>query len=339
MRSFKGILKTVGVFLLAVSLLSAFFIACYLKGENFHYQDAREREALRGKLDFLACGASYTLFGIRPDILDADLGVHSYDLAGTLMTLRGRYVLLEQELARNPVKTVILEVSPDTLLRDRGEEGPKGDLPMLGRITDSDRRWSYFREAFFVKEWPEIYYDMTSKGMESALRLLQGSYETENRIMSAGYYVNTKPDTVIPDNYRELFHTQSLPELVLEENLAWLEKLVALCQAHGAEVYLISTPQSEYYNCLYANLDYYQMWFTDFAASHGLPYYNFNLAKNKLELLPDRGCFYDDAHLNTQGGEIFTHMLAEVLQNDRQGRDSSDEFYASYKELSEAAGY
>ncbi len=335
MRNFKKILKSVGAFLLAVCLLSAFFIACYLKGENFHYQDAREREALAGQVNFLSAGASYTLFGIRPDILDARMGVKSYNLAGTLLTLRGRYVLLEQELARNPVETVVLEVSPDTLLRQREEEGPKGDLPMLGRIERGSVRWRYFREAFSPAEWPEVYYDMTSKGIESALRLVTGSYRQENDIMRAGYYVNTKPDCEIPAADESAFHIQSLPEQVVEENVAWLEKTVELCQSWGAEVWLITVPQTEYYNNAYVNLDYYQQWFTEFAASHSLRYYNFNLAKDKLSLLPDQGCFYDDTHLNTRGGEVFTEMLAEVLENDRNGVDNSQRFYGSYEELTQ----
>ena len=46
MRSFKKILLTAGIFLLIVSLLSAFFIGCYLHGENFHYPDGLERDEI-----------------------------------------------------------------------------------------------------------------------------------------------------------------------------------------------------------------------------------------------------------------------------------------------------
>ncbi len=339
MRSFKRFLKTVGIFLLIVAILSSFFISCYLKGENFHYQDARERDALSGKLDFLLCGASYTLFGMRPDILTEQMGVNAYSLAGTLLTLRGRYELLQQELARNQVDIVVLEVSPDTLLRDRAEEGPKGDLPMLGRITDAGERWCYFREAFRVTEWPEVYYDLVSKGMDSALRLLNGTYTTENQITVRGYYENHNPQKYIPNNYRDLYNVQSLPEQVIPENVAWLEKMVELCREYGATPYLITAPQSKYYNCVFANLDYYESWYRSFAAEHQIPYYNFNLAKNKLELLPDETCFYDETHLNTKGGEIFTRMMWDIILHHQQGRDNGFYFYNSYEELTWYSGY
>ena len=339
MRSFKRFLKTVGLFLLIVSLLSGFFIGCYLEGENFHYQDAREREALSGKLDFLLCGASYTLFGMRSDILTEKMGVSAYSLAGTLLTLRGRYELLQQELARNQVDIVVLEVSPDTLLRDRAEEGPKGDLPMLGRITDPRERWRYFREAFTVSEWPEVYYDLVSKGMDSALRLLNGTYTTENQITVRGYYDNKNPQKYIPNNYAEIYNVHTLPEQVNPENVAWLEKLVELCREYGATPYLITAPQSKYYNCVYSNLDYYENWYKTFAAEHHLAYYNFNLAKDKLKLLPDETCFYDETHLNPQGGEIFTRMLLDIIYHHQQGRDNGFYFFDSYEQLTWASDY
>ena len=339
MRSFKRILKTVGIFLLTVCVLSTFFISCYLKGENFHYQDERERTELSGKLTVLLCGASYTLFGMRPDILNEKMGVSAYSLAGTLLTLRGRYALLEEELSRNKVHTVILEVSPDTLNRDRAEEGPKGDLPMLGRITDAGARWRYFKEAFTVSEWPEVYYDLVSKGVDSALRLLNGSYTTENQIMIRGYYDNHNPQKYIPNNYSEIYHIRSLPEEINRENEAWLEKLVALCLEHGAKPYLITVPQSKYYNCVYSNLDYYNDWFRAFAEKHGIVYYNFNLAKNKLALLPDESCFYDETHLNPTGSEIFTLELMDIIHHHWEGRDNSFYFFDSYEALTWASDY
>ena len=118
MRSFKKILNTAAIFLLAVILLSAFFIGCYLSGENYYYQDNRERAALSGDITFLTSGASYCLFGVRPDTIDARLGVRCYNLSGTLLTLRGRYELIKAELERNPrAHTVLLEVSPDLCVR------------------------------------------------------------------------------------------------------------------------------------------------------------------------------------------------------------------------------
>ncbi len=340
MRNFRKILKTVVIFLLIVSLLSAFFITCYLKGENYHYQDGRERDELAGSLTYLVCGTSYTLFGIHPDEISAMAGVKCYSLAGTMMTLHGRYVLLEQELARNPkIHTVILELSPSTLNADREEDGPNGDLQVLGRLNDAGMRWNYFRKAFPVKEWPAVYYDLLSKGIESAGKLVTGSYTTTNQIMKSGYYENLYEDKYIPNNYAEIYNVQSLPETVVPENVEWLEKIIALCKEYKKQIFLISTPQSKYYNCVNSNLDFFQDWFNEFAEKHQVPYYNFNLAKTKLEMLPDETCFYDETHLNTKGGEIFTRMMMDIISYHKKGRDNSFYFFNSYEELTWASDY
>ena len=335
MRSFKillKILRTVGIFLLIVCLLSGLLIAHYLRGENFYYQDARERDAQEGKITYVVTGASYALFGIRTDVISERSGVNCYSLSGTLMTLRGRYALLKKELDRNKgIHTVIIEVSPDTLLRDRQSEGPKGDLPMLARLTDPAERWDYFRAAFPVREWPEVYYDMVSKGVDCAIRSLRGEYTTENRIR--GFYENFNPDKPIPTNYGAVWKSQRLPETVNEENVEWLERIVRLCTGRCERVYLISTPQSRYYNCAYNNLDFYQSWFTQFAEEHGIPYFNFNLHRDKIRLLPDATCFYDETHLNNEGGKIFTTMMLSVL-NAYTGNHQTDYlFYPSYRAL------
>lgn len=340
MRSFKKILKTAGVFLLLVSLLSAFFIGCYLRGENYHYQDGRERDACAGRLDYIVSGTSNTLFGIKPDVISYGFTGNCYSLSGTMLTLDGRRALLEQELGRNPnIKMVVLEVSPDTLLRDREEEGPTSDLQILGRLNDAGLRWDFFRRTFPIREWPAVYYDMVSKGIECAAKLATGSYTTENQYMTAGYYENHNPDKPIPNNYVELFRAQTLPETPRQENAEKLKGLVELCRENGRTVVLVMTPQSKYFNCVYANLDFFHQWYTQFAADNGVAYFNFNLARNKLEQLPDETCFYDETHLNAQGAEIFSWMLEDILWWYTQGRDNAFYFYNSYEELTWASDY
>ena len=339
MRNFKIILRRVGIFLLCVILLSLLFAELYFRGENYDYQDARERDALAGKVTLLTSGASYVLFGVVPDLLDEALSVTSYNIAGTLMTVQGRSALLEQELARNPVETVLLEVSPDTLTRCRAKEGPEGDLPMLGRFSTAGARWAYFRDAFSLSEYPMVYYDVVTRGMESGWRLLTGSYRKTNREITRGYYYNRKQDAGVLDNYAELYQMYNHPEEILAENVEALDGLVDLCRSHGARVILISLPQSKSYNCMYGNLDVFQTWYEDYAAARNLPYFNFNLAREKLKQLPDDGCYYDETHLNRRGSEVFTRMLADTLGDYLNGEETADRFYASYEELNLHSGY
>ena len=340
MRNFRKILKTVVIFLLIVGVLSAFFIGCYLKGENYHYQDGRERDAVAGSLDYIVSGTSNSLFGIKPDVISYGFTGSCYSLSGTMMTLEGRRALLEQELGRNPnVKMVLLEVSPDTLLRDREEEGPTSDLQILGRLNDAGLRWDFFRENFPVREWPAVYYDMVSKGIDCAAKLATGDYTTENQYMTAGYYENHNPDKPIPNNYSDLYHAQTLPETPRAENVEMLAELVELCKQNDRDVLLIMTPQSKYFNCVYSNLDFFHRWYSEFAEAHGITYYNFNLAYDKLDKLFDDTCYYDETHLNAYGAEIFSWMLEDILYWHTQGRDNSFYFFDSYEDITWTKGF
>ena len=339
MRSFKIILKTVGIFLLIVTLLSVLFAEMYFRGENFDYQDYRERDELAGKLTLLVCGTSNVVFGVQPEILNKWLGVSSYNLACPLLTMEGRYTLLEKELARNPVHTVILEVSVDALIRDRETEGPEGDLPILGKLSDAGERWSYFTENFSLSEYPMVYYDVVSKGIESCISLFTAKYHRRNVEANLGYYGVRKDSRELPTNYRDIYHIRTLSEDIREENVRQLERILELCKEHGATVIMISTPKSKAYNCMYDNLEFFNEWFSSFAAEHNVYYLNFNLAKETIYRLPDAECYYDETHLNPAGADIFSRMLGDCIKDIYAYQNVWERFYPSYQSLIWIDGY
>ena len=339
MHNFRRAAKITCVFLAVVLVLSLLFAELYLRGENFDYQDARERDALAGQLSTLVCGASYPLFGVDSEQLNEQLGVSCYNLSSKLITMQGRYALLSQELARNPVHTVLLEVNPDTLTRSRAAEGPEGDLPMLGRLGSTKQRLSYLAENFSLSEYPMVYYDVVSKGIDAAVRLLRGSYQTENTDMKLGFCPNPKEDLEISTDYRGVYHLRSLPEQVDPQIAEELEALIELVRENGATPILFTMPQSRLYNCMYDNLDFFNDWYADFAEQHGVRYLNFNLAKDKLERLPDERCFYDETHLNGAGAAEFSRILAVAMRDVWHQNDYAWQYYASYREMEYSPGY
>ena len=110
MHSFKKAMKSSMIFLILLTICTETIVYPYFHSETYHYQDGYVREELQGTLDFLICGASQAQRGISPMILDQKLGCNSYNIASPLMTLHSRYYMLEKELERNPVKTVIIEL-------------------------------------------------------------------------------------------------------------------------------------------------------------------------------------------------------------------------------------
>ena len=338
MHSIKKILKTAGLFLLLVALLSTGLAALYFHGECFFYQDAREREALSGSVSLLGCGSSNMYFGFRPDVMDAALGGKSYNLSGLLVSMGGRLELLKLELARNPVRTVLLEVSAETLVRDRAEEGTEGDLQILGRL-DGKERLNFFLHNFSLSEYPAVYYDVVSKGIDNALRLVNGSFQTRNGFLHNGYYPNAQKNVYISTWVLENYHTASLSTAIRPENVEALKQIAALCREQGAELILINTPKSEFYDARYDNLDYFRAWYTGFAAAQHIDYYDCNLYREKHKLLDDQEHFGDETHLSDSGAELFTGFLADILAARARGENLEPLFYADYEARDWAVGY
>ena len=128
MRNFKKTARAVLALLLCVLVLYAGYTAPYFYGTAYYYQDASARSALRGSLNLLISGSSHAFRAFIPEQLDRTLGTESYNLACSMQTMEGRYRLLRKELERNPVQTVVIELSYNALTRSRAAEGPEGDL-------------------------------------------------------------------------------------------------------------------------------------------------------------------------------------------------------------------
>lgn len=308
--------------------MSAFFA-----GENYYYQDSRERAELSGTLDFFVCGASHAMRGFRPDILDKELDVNSYNLSCSRQTMQGRYELLNLELNRNPAKTVVLELSYDSMTRNRDEEGPEGDIYMLGKLGGFMPRVKYFFSAIRPKEYGRMYYNYLDNGVNCIKKIIHGTWTDKNTKLEKGYAAYKRDDDELNQNLKKIYHTRSFEETIYEPNVDYLNKIIALCKEKNVQLILVTTPLSKVTVCRYDNLDTFREWYENVAKENGLQYYDFNLIKDKEEKLPDSSAFSDKFHLGNKGAGTFTKMFTEVLNKAAAGEDTSDLFYSSYNEL------
>lgn len=339
MHNFKKALRSTGIFLLIVALISIGFMEVYFQGENFYYQDGKERKALSGSLNYYICGASHGLRAFRPDILDDQLEVNSYNLSGSRMTMKGRYEILKMELERNPADTVVLEISYDSMTRNRKEEGPEGDIYVLGRLTNVPQRLSFFFTSCYLWEYPEMYYDTLIRGMEKTVDLFRGRYQSTQSKCYKGYYPYSEENQEIIIDYSEMYNIAELDTDIYEYNLLYLNKILDLCEEHGTRVILVTVPLSKVANCEYSNLDVFYDWYCDLASERGIEYYDFNLLKEKDTLFPDESAFYDEVHLNNTGAETFSNIYCELIQAVDAGEDINELFYQSYQELDTNESY
>lgn len=340
MHNFRSAIKTTIIFILCVSAVSALLSELYFQGENWIYQDAKERTALSGKIDYLISGASHGMRAFKPEIIDKELGVNSYNLSGALMTMQGRYELLKVELERNPVKTVVIELTYNSMTRNRVQEGPEGDIYILGRLgSNLSKRISLLMNAFQLNEYGKLYYDTIDRSIRSLEKVIRGTYRTTLEEYHKGYFPTPKPDVELDDNYSKTHNTEKLETKVYEYNEKYLESIVLLCQQKGAQIILVTTPLSLSLTCACSNLDVFYDWYTQFAKEHNIEYYDFNLLKSKQKLLADSEHFFDRTHLNDSGASVFSLEFCRIMKKVNEGENVAGLYYGSYNELDESSEY
>ena len=335
MHNFNKALRTSLIFLVLVTIVSSVIAYPYFHSETYHYQDGYVRDDLAGSLDLIICGASQAQRGIAPAILDEHLGSSSYNIGSPLMTIKARYTILKKELSRNDVKLVILELCYDALTRDRDVVGPEGDLYMMGRFTSFGERLRYFLSSARLEEYADIHYDILYRGRMS--KDVWGSYpigSSDSYEMRGFEPLDPEPIEMIPE---EKLHQEAILTDIVDENLTYLEKILALCRDQEIPVIMVATPLSDSAILSYDSLDVIHDFYTGISREWGCEYYNFSLYKGKSDLFPDSGAYYDRNHLGASGAEVFSGLLAQVIENSRTGVDSSQLFYRSYAEAEQEA--
>ncbi len=339
MHSFKKILRTSLLFLLIIAVISVALMEAYFRSERDYFQDGSERAALAGTLDTVFLGASHAYRAFDPTVIDPILGTHSYNLSGALMSMRSRLLLLQEEVSRNPVKTVVLEVSFNTMSRVRRNEGIEGDLYTMSRLDRFSDRVSFFF-GFYFDEWPDVYYKFVSEGVNVLASRIKGQFVQKKGDRRFGFVPTGPGNYKFTDNYQSIYRTRWkwINESVDEENLSCLDQITALCKEKNIELILVTTPISKEQLCSYGDYDVPYRWYCQYAEAQGLRYVDFNLYKEKETLFPDSEMFFDTLHLNTEGAERFSRLFAELEQRMRSGEDLSDQFYDSYAGLAETWG-
>lgn len=333
MHNFNKTLRSMLSVPLCFALLFGVIVAPYYADGRYNYQDAQVRRELAGQFDTLVSGASQGLRAIDSRVLDPALGCSSYVLGAPLQTMYGRYLFLERELERNPVKTVFIELSYDTMARSYADHGSEGSIYQLGRSDNLGQWLDYFFHQVPPKDWVNLLYDTMNRGVTSWKRTLQEGPYTPEQYETHGFLTGLGSTPMPPEDlYDQDYHTEQLPTTPQEENLKYVDKCIELCLEQGIEVILITTPLSEY--MLWSNDG-----FDDILSVHrsisekwDVPLLDFNLKRDKLERYPEETSYFDQHHLCETSAPEFSRDLAETVQRLRAGEDLSPLFYGSYEE-------
>jgi hypothetical protein len=253
--------------------------------------------------------------------------------------MRGRYELLELELNRNPVDTLILELSYDSLTRNRDTEGPEGDIYLLAKLDGFIPRMKYFFSEVRLSEYSRMYYEYIDNGVKCLKKLLTGNFKTSNEKLYKGYAAYKRENIKLSSSLKKIYNTNVFDETIYEPNIEYLDKIIALCKEKGIRLMMVTTPLSKVTVCRYSNLDVFREKYVEIAKENNLEYYDFNLLVDKDELFPDETAFSDRFHLSNDGAEIFTRYFTDFIQKVDAGENVDDLFYSSYAEVDQNEDY
>ena len=338
MRNFKKAIQNTIIFLLIIIILTLPFPIFYLEYSMDNWTattDIVERNACAGEITTLFLGASHGLKAFIPEIYDNKMNCQSYNLCGTLCTWKGRYALLKEEIERNPIDTVYLEVSFNSLSRNSKTESPEGDLDVIRRLGNRKSKWEYALNSLSLDDWSVAYYLYTHNGFSAVVEMysVDRNSKYEESLAKKGYLEGeTNNLQLSPEEYALQSKTESVSETVYQENLEYLNRIFQLCNDRNIEVIMITAPLSDAMINRVDNLDNVKNIYMEIARENGCDFYDFNLWKDKKTSITDKTGFQDDLHLSALGAENFTTAFAQLMYERKNGIDISKYFYTSYAE-------
>ncbi len=333
MRNFKKTVSACTGLVLTIALIFVLITAPYFFGTAYYYQDGARRDSMAGSLDLLVTGSSHACRGIAPDTLDRELGCESYILTAPLQTMRGRYFLLRKELDRNPVKTVVMEVSYNALTRDRALEGPEGDIYQLGKFSGPADIISYFFFTIRPSEYGEVYHDTIARGITAWKMLLKREMKPYT---GRGYISTGSTDlSLTKSELNEIYQAEPTITEQDADDVYYFEKCLDICRENNVRLILAVTPISDRYILMNTDLDTVRSWYLAYAEEYDCEFYDFNLLKTRQADYPADTAFSDKTHLSRTGAETFTGQLAEVMKMTAAGESTSDLFYNDYGTVTE----
>lgn len=251
-------------------------------------------------IDVLFFGSSIAYCDIIPAVIWEQSGVSSYVMAGPEQTIPISYFYVKETLRTQTPKVVALEVTGAFF--QQYEHYTKINIGYMpwgkNRLEatryaaeDSEKAGLLFPLLNYHSRWSELtreeFQDWCAGGQLDPM---------------AGYTFLSDSMAVSP-NFRDV----SAPQETYAENLAYLQKMAALCNSQGIELLLFLAP-----TCSPLPEAQASVLAEDLQAIEGVTFWDWTNEAEALALNLEQD-FYDPLHFNVRGAEKFSSFLAEVL--------------------------
>jgi hypothetical protein len=151
------------------------------------------------------------------------------------------------------------------------------------------------------------------------------------RYIGKGYLVDLR--TLADGNLGPVSNVIWEEKNIRHKNLKFYEEALKLCNKKGTQVIIIDITTPFANMASQRGYAEYEEYVQDFAAKHNVSFFNFGYLKTEVLDRKD-SYFYDRIHMSQTGGDVFSHIFADFLNQYLQGTlQESDWFYSSYDEM------
>ena len=332
MRSFKKALVKVALFTLIFSLICSPFVYVYYTRGSSDNNFLPELDAEKGKIDFIFCGASQSVWGFIPQIMDEELSVNSFNISSGLLSMEGRYTIIRNVVKNNPVKTLVLDFSFNNLSRTSDTDTIEGELLLEEHLCGTERVKYFFTHTKPDELFSAFYYVFRT-GLYGILH--SGSENKgSNPYCSKGYWeIHEATDQRSAVYWKaEKSEQEKKPYNVTQENLYYLDQIMQLCREKGIRVCFVTTAYPTGV-VSWSDRDGMLEKHLELAHRYDCPLYDFNLFRQKDEFFHDETSYYDVEHVSTEGAVAQTKLLASWIESASPGVGKDERFYYSYADM------
>ena len=298
------------------------------KAEEKIYPDMAFFGNSRISTSFIPSVFSENIDGVE---LAFNCGTGSQGIAGT-------YYYLKDILEQYRLKYAVVGIDYQTILKE--ERVLMRDLLVLERLRNplikaefiadvfEPSEYVYFLKSFQyrnnIKDIPQNLKIKFSKGYREGIYVGEGMVYEELGFTRETSVFGTKAGIYISQPWSE--------ENIDWNKMAYLDKIVELCQRKDVQLFFVSTPLT--ISTVYGTPGYDECvdFFTQYAAMKDIPYDNLNLLKGREEFLPDSmmNCM---EHVGDDRAEVISDYYSQVLNIRIKGENADSYFFTSVEEM------